>query len=267
MYNFNLQKMFQCGCTSDDDSFSAVRHNPSCHGEAQQQSQPQHQPQHDDSSSPLADIKIQMESAMDYMERISKNRTKENWTVPKYNSNNNNIITAHACSNNENSHPNSSVATVFQIATISSSEINNTTRSCSLPSLQKSCTQSTADISDDDLSLSSRSSSSYNGEDKARTPVSTIVSVLRRKVKHGAIQPSTKSTVAFSPNTVFPDPNEKPQKRNMVKRLRKPTSISTYGNYDSNSSCYSDELRRLERRAKQRQYGYEEPFQSFYVFR
>merc|ERR1712176_870475 len=115
----------------------------------------------------------------------------------------------------------SSITSVFRVATTSTSTVNSIPRLdqyASLKHTESESTQETAAISDDELSI-------VEEEEEEATPEETKmpipVSILRRKVKHGAIQPASGSAVTFCPKTVFPDPNEVPQKRKRVKRLPK----------------------------------------------
>jgi len=248
---FDLEKVFQCGCTSDVESEHEKR-----------------QALHDEES--YDEDELHMESARDYVERISKtlatmekNERREVFSKPK------------KCSRRVSEGSQTSITTVFRMSTTSSSTINN-----HFPSLKytdSESTQETAAISDDEMTLESQD------DDELREDYEKPVSILRRKEKLGAITEATGSGVTFCPTTVFPDPNEVPQKRKRVKRMKqKPQAQPQQEQLQIFVPAHDDdlpELRRLERRAQQNQYAYLSseirspsseilmPSESFYVFR
>jgi len=252
---FDLQNMFQCGCTQDVVQFQSKKNMQT------EESQPQHIGyddafvEYDDSSSLLVDGETTMETAKDYFDRISKqlqtsDRTKrpDAWK-PKRSSS---VPTNPAKMNSEG------VKTIFRIET---SNPRNSLR----PSIKQSAsdsTQITTSMSSDEISVDS--------EETNTTTKPTIVSILRRKEKMADVTiQTTGAAVRFCPNTVFPETG----KKRRPQRTRKPRiQIQPYEDY-------ADEVRRIERRAKQNQH----PFithdlrspssdilyqaESFYVFR
>eukprot|EP00533_Pseudo-nitzschia_delicatissima_P007305 CAMPEP_0116097804 /NCGR_PEP_ID=MMETSP0327-20121206/10897_1 /TAXON_ID=44447 /ORGANISM="Pseudo-nitzschia delicatissima, Strain B596" /LENGTH=197 /DNA_ID=CAMNT_0003589573 /DNA_START=226 /DNA_END=816 /DNA_ORIENTATION=+ len=127
---FDLEKVFQCGCTSDVESEHEKR-----------------QALHDEES--YDEDELHMESARDYVERISKtlatmekNERREVFSKPK------------KCSRRVSEGSQTSITTVFRMSTTSSSTINN-----HFPSLKytdSESTQETAAISDDEMTLESQ---------------------------------------------------------------------------------------------------------------
>lgn len=232
---------------------------------------PQRQAQHyeDDSED---DDELHMESAKDYVGRISKaldfvKETERRESLPIKPKNLHKSSSRQASADSQ-----TSIETVFRMSTTSISTINS--RYPSLKHTDSGSTQETVDISDDELSLAS---------EEEETPEETVlqpVSVLRRKEKLGTITAPRGGAVTFCPTTVFPDPNEVPKKRRRVKRLRpkqKPPELQIFV-----PACEELplELRRLERRAQQNQYhpylsndhrslssDMLLPSESFYVFR
>lgn len=240
---FDLQSVFQCGCTSD------VEESRDCEMEQEFLGQtPLRQPLHDESD------EMQMESARDYLERISKDL--ETKPLSKQ-------YTRQVSADSE-----SSVKTIFRMPNSAATTHNQYP---SLKHTQSESTQETAAISDDELSLCSS-----DEEDEYEFPQASLgpVSILRRKVKLGDIAPSSGSAVKFCPTTVFPDPNAIPQKRKKVKRIPKPQQLFEPAQPPA-------ELRRLERRAQQNQYtdmyavhgvqshrsSFKLPGESIYAFR
>lgn len=330
-----MNNMFRCGCTSDVqgsptavseldcDDQSLIEHERNedeDEDEALQEQEPRRTPQHDSKddgnssfSSSARDEKgeLQMESAKHYMERISKQVTASNEESKNRNTKKPNAM--QACGSESES-----IAAVFRMSTRSTSTINiiNARTTNHYPSLKHTdseSTQSTAAISDDEFSysLSSEDAEYENDDDDEATSSQTEessqeqqpISILRRRLKLGAITAPTGSAVKFCPTTIFPNPNTL-QKRKRVKRLPKVQQQSQQEMNDEqrdqqlleiitvacesydNSHYYQysdDELRRLERRAQQRQHGHFRPYttheirsptsellfptESFYVFR
>lgn len=259
--------MFRCGCTSDVHGFPSERYAEEESDSDDIAQELRHQPLHsnDDDSSSDDDEDLHIESAKDYMERISKQLGSMEDSKRK--------VSIGSQSN---------ITTVFRMATSSTGTVNSPTRRDQYPSLKHTdseSTQETEAISDDDLSLSSNEDDEAAAQEEE--PATPIISILRRKVKLGNLQASTGSTVTFCPGTVFPDPNEIPQKRKRVKRLpKKGAQLQiVVPRYDDSSSYSERELRRFERRAQQNQYSYLTnelrspsseillPSESFYVFR
>lgn len=209
---------------------------------------------------------LEVESAKDYMERISKNIATVEETHRR-------ISRANEINEEEDIEvttssivtDTSSMATVFRMVDISSP----TKKTSKYPSLKQTCsnmTQETAAISDDELSQGEDRETAASSE-QAET---AIISILRRKEKLGAIvRPTTGSAVTFCPTTVFPDPNAKPVKRKRVKRLPKPQKSAVIiepleipcESYDNIYQC--EEPRRLQRRAQQNQHNYDHLYQSY----
>lgn len=242
---FDLQSVFQCGCTSD------VQESRDCEMEHEYLGQtPLRQPLHEESE------EIQMESARDYLERISKDLAFVKETETK--------TASKQYAREVSADSESSIKTVFRMPN-SDATVNN--QYPFLKHTQSECTQETAAISDDELSLYSE-----DEEDDYEIPQETFlgpVSILRRKVKLGAIAPSSGSAVTFCSTTVFPDPNAIPQKRKKVKRIQKAQLF-----VPAHSDQLPIELRRLERRAQQNQYRVQShrsnfmlPGESIYAFR
>lgn len=201
-----------------------------------------------------------MESAKDYVERISKDlasmERKESIEKPKY-------------SRQVSIESESSITTVFRMSSSSSSTINNI-RYPSLKHTESQCTQETEDISDDELTLESH-------DDQEEESISQPVSILRRKEKLGAITAPRGGSVTFCPSTVFPDPSQK-RRRPRRRRKRKEQELQIF--VPATCEEVPLELRRLERRAQQNQYASHLthdlrspssdlllPSESFYVFR
>jgi len=203
-----------------------------------------------------------MESAKDYVERISKDlasmERKESIEKPKY-------------SRQVSIESESSITTVFRMSTSSTSTINNS-RYPSLKHTESQCTQETEDISDDELTLES-----HDDDDDEEESIAQPVSILRRKEKLGAITAPRGGSVTFCPSTVFPDPS---QKRRRPRRRRKQKEQELQIFVPATCEEVPLELRRLERRAQQNQYASYLthdlrspssdillPTESFYVFR
>lgn len=260
---FDLESVFPCGCTSDVE--------PSDHGAEHEslESKPLRQALHDEESYDDED-EFHMESARDYIERVSKqlavmdkSEQRETWEKPKN------------YSRQLSDDSQTSITTVFRMSTSSNSTINTT----SIPSLKHAAsesTQETAAISDDESTLSDDDDDDDDlREDFATKPVS----ILRRKEKLGAILPSNGQRVTFCSTTVFPDPNEVPKKRKRVRRIKPKQSKKELQVFVPAHEELPQELRRLERRAQQNQYVYLTsdmrspssdilmPSESFYVFR
>jgi len=263
--------MFQCGCTSGLQSPAECGEESHRDEAGEPHRHPQQHPGdvcYDDEHDSIRH-KIISEKAKDYFDRISKQlavieaiRKKDNLTTPKQSNR-----------TSAGSEKSTGIATVFRMST---SSTMNTTRQFPFPLLKctdSESTQSTEALSDDELSFSSEE------EEEAALIKPVIISILRRKKKLGAVEIApTGSAVKFCPKTVFPDPSEVPQKRKRIPRLLKPQDLSpvmlTYESYESH--C---ELRRLERRAQQRQHPYITndfrspssdalyPSDSFYTFR
>ncbi len=253
---FDLENVLRCGCTLDVE--------PSDHGAEHESlaAQPLRQALHDEDSYDDDDA-LHMESARDYVERVSKqlatmndSEQRDTWDKPK------------KYSRQVSDDSQTSITTVFRLSTNSNSTIHTT----SFPSLKHAAsdsTQETAAISDDETTLS---------EEPREDFVAQPVSILRRKEKLGAILPSNGRNVTFCATTVFPDPNEVPQKRKRVRRIKakKKKELQVFVPADEE---LPQELRRLERRAQQNQYAYLTddmrspsseilmPSESFYVFR
>lgn len=245
---FDFEKVFQCGCTSDVESEHEKR-----------------QALHDEES--YDEDELHMESARDYVERISKSiatmeESERRGAVSKPKNYSQRV--------SEDSQ--TSITTVFRMSTTSSSTINN--HFPSLKHTDSESTQETAAISDDEMTLESQD------DDDEREEFEKPVSILRRKEKLGIITEATGSGVSFCPTTVFPDPNEVPRKRKRVKRIKqKPQSQEQLQIFVPAHDDDLPELRRLERRACQNQYTYLSseirspsseilmPSESFYVFR
>merc|ERR1719343_738552 len=240
---FDLESVFRCGCTSDV--------HESEH-ECLEPKSPRHA-QHEEEE-------LEMESAKDYVERISKDlasmEKKDSIEKPKY-------------SRQVSIESESSITTVFRMSTSSTSTINNS-RYPSLKHTESQCTQETEDISDDELSLESQ-------EEEEESIAQHPVSILRRKQKLGEITAPRGGSVTFCPSTVFPDPS---QKRRRPRRRRKPKQQELQIFVPATCEEVPLELRRLERRAQQNQYASYLthdlrspssdlllPTESFYVFR
>lgn len=279
-----MKNMFRCGCTSDEQE---PQHDSKDDGNSSSSSSA------GDEKANKGEDKLQMESAKHYMERISKQLIASNEAIKKRNA--------------SQEQEQETIAAVFRMSTSSTITVNNTNRTTNgtingtnarttshYPSLKHTdseSTQSTAAISEDELSYSQSSaeddeeeSSSPQDESQRQKPVS----ILRRKEKLGAIAASTGSAVKFCPTMVFPDPNAL-QKRKRVRRLPKAQqqqqqqycyqpsqeeekrnqldittimSCQSYS-YDDHSHHYQysdDELRRLKRRAQQRHHGHYHPY-------
>merc|ERR1712137_760304 len=151
---------------------------------------------------------INMESARDYFERISKDivLVKENERKT-------------TVDDDDQKQSENSIRTVFRMSS------NSTTKYPFLKNTRSESTLDTAAISEDELSLCSEDVEEEY-EVPQETPLVGPVSILRRKVKLGAITASSGSAVTFCPTTVFPDPNAIPQKRKKVKRIQKPRQPS-----------------------------------------
>jgi len=257
---FDLESVFQCGCTSDVE--------PSDHGAEHEslEAKPLRQALHNEESYDDEE-EFHMESARDYVERVSKelaamdkSERRETWEKPK------------KYSRQVSDDSQTSITTVFRMSTSSNSTINTT----SIPSLKHASsesTQETAAISDDESTLS-------DDDDELREDFATQpVSILRRKEKLGAILPSNGARVTFCSTTNFPDPNVVPQKRKRVRRIKPKQSKKELQVFVPAHEELPQELRRLERRAQQNQYAYLTsdmrspssdilmPSESFYVFR
>lgn len=201
-----------------------------------------------------------MESAKDYVERISKDlasmERKESIEKPKY-------------SRQVSIESESSITTVFRMSTSSTSTINS--RYPSLKHSESQCTQETEDISDDELTLESQ-------DDEEEEIIAQPVSILRRKVKLGAITAPREGSITFCPSTVF---TESGTKRRRPRRRRKQKQEELQIFVPATCEEVPLELRRLERRAQQNQYAASYltndlrspssdillPSESFYVFR
>lgn len=272
--------MFQCGCTSDVHGFPPERDQEHLDSESDVDSlvEATHQPQHNEDDD---DEELQIESAKDYMERIAKQLAsmEESQRKEAFRSKTDKPFTVKLDSRQVSDESQSSIATVFRMSTRSTSTINN--RHQSLKHTDSESTQETVSVSDDEFSLEDEQD---QHQEEAKPE---IVSILRRKEKLGSITAPSGSAVRFCPTTVFPDPNEVPQKRKKVRRIPKKTPVAPIEvpceSYESQCK-YSDELRRMERRAQQNQYsaaGYSYlthdlrspssdillPTESFYVFR
>jgi len=289
--------MFHCGCTSDVDFEESKQ--------SQSPSQPQSQSivavdfdEHDESSITEEPI---IETAKDYFDRIS-DQLAEIETTKR------NIARATSTPKRSSSDPtmkkkksSSFASTIFRLTTDGETHIarSRSRRRLRFPSLKKTdsdSTQSTIGLSDDedDLSLASTVCEDFDDDTAVEETAPAIVSILRRKVKLGAVDiKSTGANIRFCPTTVFPDPNV-PYVRRKIKRLPKQLRTSTISppiqphlspivtspSSSHESDKYSCELRRLRRRAQQNQHhpyitndfrspsnDILLPTESFYVFR
>lgn len=208
---------------------------------------------------------LEVESAKDYMERISKKIVAMEETQRS-------ITRANEIKEDDDDFEEtssivtdtSSMATVFRMD--SSCPTKKSSKYPSLKQTSSNTTQETASISDDESSQGEDRETAASSE-QAET---AIISILRRKEKLGAIvRPTTGSAVTFCPTTVFPDPNSKPVKRKRVKRLPKPQKSAVIiepleipgDSYDNVYQC--EEPRRLQRRAQQNQHNYDHLYQSY----
>ena len=249
---FDLQSVFQCGCASD---VVESRDCPMEQAEHQYLGQvPMRQALHDENED--------MESARDCLERISK-ELDLNENEPQTGDNQKQYA------GQESSDSDNSIKAVFRMSS------SNSTKYPFLKNTQSESTLETAAISEDEQSLFSEDEE-VEYEVPQESTIVGPVSILRRKVKLGAISASSGSAVKFCPTTVFPDPNAVPVKRKKVKRIAKPQQPGA----QLFVSAYCDqppvELRRLERRAQQNQYrlpshrssySYMLPSESLYDFR
>lgn len=202
-----------------------------------------------------------MESAKDYVERISKDlasmEKKGSIEKPKY-------------SRQVSIESESSITTVFRMSTSSTSTINS--RYPSLKHSESQCTQETEDISDDELSLESQ-----DDDEEEEIIAQHPVSILRRKAKLGAITAPRGGSITFCPTTVF---SESGKKRRRPRRRRKQKQEELQIFVPATCEEVPLELRRLERRSQQNQYASYLtndqrspssdvllPSESFYVFR
>lgn len=256
---FDLQNMFQCGCASD------VVQYPSEKDVQTEESQPQHFGiddaflENDDSSS-LLDEEPTTESAKECFEKISKqlamhDRTKRQdvWKPRRSSS----VPTKIGELSNTSTE---SARAIFRI------ESSGPRRSVqiSIKHSASDSTQSTTAMSFDELSVDSEQT------EEQTTTKPTIISILRRKEKLAEVTiQATGAGVSFCPNTNFTETG----KKRRPQRTKKPRiQIQSYEDY-------TDEVRRLERRAKQNQHPYitydsRSPSsdilyqtESFYVFR
>jgi len=251
---FDLQSMFQCGCTSDVAE----------HDEAQKQVAEPQKPQQESDKLEKEEELIMMESAKEYMDRIStqlKNmedqKRKDAWKNPQRSKS----------APNENDQANI-IDTIFRNRSSSVSTSDST-----FPSLKHTdsvSTQSTSGLTDDELSTSSTSAN--DAEEPVAMAKPVLVSILRRKVKLGVVEIASKGgSVTFSPKTVFPDPNQAPKRRKRVPRINSKMRCESYES--------QVEQRRLVRRTQQNQHPYIsddlrspsndflQQTESFYVFR
>jgi len=148
-----MNNMFRCGCTSDVQGFPTDTNESGLSDDEAsliERDEDEHDPKDDGNSSSLSSAgdegKLQMESAKHYMERISNQLTASNDAIKKQNA-----------SHQEQE----SIATVFRMSpsSTSTSTVNNTNTSATnhYPSLKHThseSTQSTAAISEDELSYS-----------------------------------------------------------------------------------------------------------------
>lgn len=256
---FDLQNMFQCGCASD------IVHFPSEKDIQSEESQPQHIGYDDvfveyDDSSSLLDGESNTETAKDYFDRISKELVKIDETKRPENLKPRRSVSVPTNLGELSETNTEKFKTIFRIE-------NSSPRNSGQPSLKHSAsdsTQSTTSMSFDELSMDS----SQNEESSTTKPA--IVSILRRKEKLAEVTiEATGSAVRFSPNTNFTETG----KKRRPQRQKKPRiQIQSYDDY-------TDEVRRMERRAKQNQhpfitYDSRSPSndilyqtESFYVFR
>jgi len=251
---FDLQSMFPCGCTSDVAE----------HDEAQKRVSEPQKPQQESIKLEEKEELIMIESAKEYMDRISTQlnniedqKRKDAWKNPQRSKS----------APNENNQV-KIIDTVFR--TNSSSDRTSDSTFPSLKHTDSESTQSTSGLTDDELSTSSTSA------DDAEEPVAiakpVLVSILRRKEKLGAVEIASKGgPVTFCPKTVFPDPNQASKRRKRVRRIK---SKMRFESYESQV-----EQRRLARRTQQNQHPYIsddlrspssdflQQTESFYVFR
>lgn len=195
----------------------------------------------------------QTESARDYFERISKLPVNKDTDTQNQTSKKNETKEIRQ-EEEEEPQPTTAAATTATATTTLKKSLTEVVFQFVKPTPQfgsylkrtdSDSTQSTQAMSiDDDDDDHDDDGLSFTSDSESRDACEPLelVSILRRKEKHGAITAASTNSVAagvsFSKCTVFPDPNEGPQRRKPVRRIkkRKTAMMTTEGRIISTST-------------------------------